>query len=111
MNTVDVFLCCHRDNKQRKLGYLVWVEGGDMKGGVEGRGGNMKSSYRVDKLMAQVEWKGMCLDIRSMIVAQSDGTDTHGVHCGKNATAEADWGNVSIIDSSLDHSVNAAQQK
>lgn len=26
-----------------------------------------------DKLMAQVEWKGMCLDVRGMIVARSDG--------------------------------------
>ena len=26
-----------------------------------------------DELMAQVEWKGMCLDIRDMIVARSDG--------------------------------------
>ncbi len=27
---------------------------------------------RADALMAQVEWKGMCLDIRCMIVAPSD---------------------------------------
>lgn len=54
----------------------------------------MKSSQRADELMAQVEWKGMCLDIRGRIVARGDDTGTRshtqGVRCGKNASTEAD---------------------
>lgn len=40
--------------------------------------GSCRRQKRVDKLLAQVKWKGMCLDIEVMIVACSN--DTH--KCG-----------------------------
>lgn len=46
------------------------VEGGDREG--DGRWRMRHDDLLADELMAQVEWKEMCLDIRGMIVAWSD---------------------------------------
>lgn len=48
------------------------VEGGDREG--DGRWRRRREELLADRLVAQVEWKGMCLDIRGMIVARSDCT-------------------------------------
>lgn len=86
VHTVGVFLCYHGDNEQ-ETGLPSVSRGWRHGGGVEGGGGDMKSSQRADELMAQVKWKGMCLDIRGMIVARSDDTETsfhtQEVRCGK----------------------------
>lgn len=46
------------------------MEGGDWEG--DGRWRRRREELLADELMAQVEWKEMCLDIRGMIVAWSD---------------------------------------
>lgn len=42
------------------------------RGGWRQGGGWKVEELLTGELMAQVEWKGMCLDIRGMIVAPSD---------------------------------------
>lgn len=46
------------------------VEGGDRDG--DGSWRRRHEELLADKLMALVEWKEMCLDIRGMIVARSN---------------------------------------
>lgn len=88
MRIVDVFLCCHGDSEPEKSGLLGLSESRVETGRGDGRWRRRRKELSADELMAQVEWKGMCLDIRGMIVAPSD--DTVPSLWFKNATTEAD---------------------